>query len=1048
MKQILFSLLLSGILGVTGSFSLLADRISPDDAARLAERYLSAGKKMKGTAGADAKSAEVKDLVQTEAYYVFTSARSDAGFVIISADDALNPLVGYSEEGKFDSERLPAGLKAYLSDYSRIAEAVRSGKIQYRRTTLGGEAIAPLLKVKWNQSEPYDRLTPIIGDSHAPSGCVATAMAQVMKHFQFPPAGHGVAGEFTYNQSVTLGHPYEWGKMLDVYNYNSSGVPNYTEEQGDAVALLMRDAGYSVNMDYGYYESLAVSAAIPAALCRNFNYSTDLIFCERTSYSSQAWVDVIRSSLVAGSPVLYSGHDGKTGHEFVCDGIDTEDLLHINWGWGGYGDGYFDMNILSPEYLGIGAGNGAYYRDQDIVANIRPGNPDADNTAWRCPLTLSNPGLLCTVGEDGKIDQQEYVGISYHIINSTGAPVESDEYATALKITDDAGNVVGVYSPYRVGSFGIGYYYDRTQPVYFSTLISDGVLRDGHYVMGVAVIPYDRMYNNPTGADILPVYEGDLCSIGFTMRGGEIYLDNPRISLDYPVAPLKLNEVQIGGGEKIYAGSSVDCTLVVQNLSAVTFDESCSGYLIPVEEDSPEIDLGNYWGSWAKIFIYPGVEMRVSFPDLSVPDKPGTYRFYITDNKGRIIPSDKPVYAEVVTLPDNEAVMTTPLTLNRTSYPRSGYIYFDVDFRANNPFSRHNTEFELWAHRKGAPEDTEVLLIKSGSQRFANGSSSYNISGWSEADALWYSELGEYEAYIKFTDAGGSKKRLGGENNSALFVLTPCEDEYQALLTSPVVINQGHPVVAENWSTFDVDFEIMSPTGMTVIPGETYVDVCRGPRGDSWVYSFVVNRINFDKTELSPGESTKVHIEFLYRTVEGEEDLIGKTLYLFVNYFSTPYGYCRLQVGDYENSLSFRLVPQDAVEVTDIILNYPAFTGQPGMTFYLIPTIYPENATDQTMSWSSSDPDIAFVSDFGLVHLLSEGTAVITASCGKAYATCVVTVNDGSGVDEMPTDENSDVTVISTQGELVFKGRYADANLAPGVYIVRRADGSVTKIIK
>lgn len=204
---------------------------------------------------------------------------------------------------------------------------------------------------------------------------------------------------------------------------------------------------------------------------------------------------------------------------------------------------------------------------------------------------------------------------------------------------------------------------------------------------------------------------------------------------------------------------------------------------------------------------------------------------------------------------------------------------------------------------------------------------------------------------------------MNGDANSATFTLTPCDDEYQAVLTGPVVINGGKPVPADNWSYFDVDFEIMTPTGLSIVPDDSYIDIYKSPRGTDWTYSFAIASIKVDKTVLAPGESTKVKVNFLYRTVEGEEDLIGSTLYLRVNYFRTPEGYCSLQLGDYEPSMSFSLV------------------------------------------------------------------------------------SPGSGLVDICDDANGEVRIYSLQGHVVYEGRYDEANLKPGVYVVCRANGTSTKIV-
>lgn len=953
-------------MALAGQAALYAAHIPVETAAMTAREFLAGGGASRSAHHGGNASEEVVCIDSTDSYYVFAPDKADAGFIIMAADDRLAPVAGYSPDGKFVADKLPPALKAWLSDYTRVAQSIADGKISYTRATRGGEAVAPMLKVKWNQDDPYNRLAPEIYGEKAPTGCVATAIAQVMKYYSFPPAGHGTAGEFSYNQDrrVELGHAYDWDNMLPVYEYDGYGQPLFTDAQADAVAILMRDIGFAVNMDYGYDMSGASSAGIAAAMCRHFNYSTDILFYDRGSFSTQAWTDEIRKSLLSGSPVIYSGTDGRNGHEFVCDGIDADDLLHINWGWGGYGDGYFDMNILSPEYLGIGAGDGAYYRDQDIVANIHPGNPDIDNTAWRAPMTITNISANAKVDADGRVNLDEYFGIAYRLYNSTGASVDSYVYSTALCISDTSGKIVVLNSPWTLGSFGAGYYYERTQPVYFRSMISEGLLPDGDYTMGVCVVSAEKQ-NNMTPDDLLPVYAGELNRIAFTVRDGAVYLADPSIAASYydPASKaLKISDVKVGTDNKIFVGAENVFNVMMTNVSSAVYSGYCNLFLVPAEKSLEEINLYEYGVAADNLFLYPSVEAECVIKGYSTPQEPGRYRLYMTDKNEKLIPEEKPLYVEVLGMPDDVILMTSALRLNRASYPKAGYIRFGTDFQYNNPFDAFKTDIELWACRKGASEESEVLLFRKEDVWLSAGRTSCSYTEWCEADALWYEPLGEYEAYIKYTDSEGNKVRMSGEPNSATFTLTACADGYQAVLAAPVVVNNGQDVPADNWSYFDVEFEIMTPTGMTVLPEDTYLDVYRSARGDDWVYSFVVNKITFDKTQLAPGDHARMKVNFLYRCVEGEEDLIGSPLYLHVNYFRTTDDYCRLQVGDYESSMCFYLVK-------------PA------------------------------------------------------------------------GIDSVTDDSATDVRIYSLQGHMVFEGRYADAALKPGIYVVRRSDGTSSKVM-
>lgn len=1048
MKQTFTKLVLICMLTAISASSVFAAHVPRDAAAKTAESFLKAKNTLQPK-GAPQIALEIKEIASAEAYYVFGTQDNADGFVIISAEDSLEPLIGYSADAKFDPQNIPAGLKAYLSDYGKVVKAINAGEINYSKATRGGEAIAPFMNIHWNQAEPYNRMTPLYGSEHTPTGCVATAVAQVMKYYQFPAAGKGTAGS-DYGNNVELGHPYEWSKMLDQYEYDNAGEPLYTDEQADAVALLMRDVGFALNMEYGPYESAAMSQGIMAAMVRNFNYSKDMVYADRGGYSTAAWTDLIRSSLKEGKPVLYSGNDGRTGHQFVCDGIDTDDMLHINWGWGGYGDGYFDMNILSPDYLGIGAGSGSYYRDQDIIAFIAPGDPDADYTDWKAPLYISNIALSGVLGENNKIINTY---LNFIIGNSTGAYIDANEYAGAYMICDDAGNVMRIERDFSIPNLGVGWYISNSYMIWGSYVYEN--LPDGHYNLSVIIIKNEDRYDL-NKATPLPVYTGDLNRIGFTVKSKEGikegFLDQPGLSDQSLMLAnydnLRVKGFSVGKDNKIYAGSTNTFKVSVQNNSTGLYNGYPSLYLMPKEFED-EQDLSKATRIWTlyntdELYIYPGATSEFSIKTENTPETPGIYRFYLAGDN--IIQSDEPYYVEILSLPDDDFLMTTPLTLEYNEFPRSPYQYISTEVSCYNPFSRFNTDLELWASSKDNEDEPEILILRMENVRLSNGINNISIAQWSETNAFWYGSLGEYTAYFKFKDPEGNVRIIPGENNLTEYTLTPCEDDEQLIMVSPMVVNGGNPVLAEDWSEFDIEFEVMSPTGIILDMEYSKADINREARTDSYLYSFITKEAEADKIELSPGESTKVRMRMFYHTYDGEEDIIGKTVYVSP-FFYTKDSFCWAQPDKFENSMNFRLVGKEVIPMTGFTLNYTEYTGKPGKKFFLLTIIEPENAEVEPFYWASSNPEVASVSPMGYVELLNEGTAVITATSGLFSATCTVNVIDESGIDDIILDGNTDVTIFNTQGIEVFAGKYADAQLNPGVYMIRFADGKITKRI-
>ena len=271
------------------------------------------------------------------------------------------------------------------STIKNIAEAKALRANNTRATT----AVSPLLgNIKWNQSEPYNNMCPKYDDTNlSATGCVATAMAQVMMYWKYPKELKAdIQGYKTSTHELTIagetkGQKYDWENMLPSYY---SG--NYNQTQADAVAKLMLHCGKAVEMDYGEESGAIVT---PDSLAKYFGYDSDLMLdLSRTCFTLAEWTAIIDKELQAKRPILYSGRTTNGGHQFVCDGSDGNGLYHINWGWGGYQDGYFDITILNPGQGGIGAGNvtDGYNRYCDMIIGIQPDNGKVDEPLVEIPF--------------------------------------------------------------------------------------------------------------------------------------------------------------------------------------------------------------------------------------------------------------------------------------------------------------------------------------------------------------------------------------------------------------------------------------------------------------------------------------------------------------------------------------------------------------------------------------------------------------------------------------------------------------------------------------
>lgn len=316
----------------------------------------------------------------TPALYIFDY---EGGFVVVSADDAAQPILGFSEEGSFDYNNIPDGLNYYLGHYARqIAYAVENGmnadeetiaqwqhveKDGFVNNNRGTRDAGPFITLNWNQDSPYNRLCPTHNygpGGHVYVGCVADAMAMVMKFWNWPEHGEGT------HSYTPQGFPQQTADFENTY-YDWNNMPNQITTgsqtiQIEAIARLMWHCGIAVDMQYGYDGSGAYSEDVVGAIKDYFRYCDAAVLEERDDYTKTQWEDMLIESFDEGFPVYYAASDNTGGHAFVCDGYRSSDRkMRFNWGWSGYGNGYFAIDALNaPGYQ--------FNQNQRAVFNFLP----------------------------------------------------------------------------------------------------------------------------------------------------------------------------------------------------------------------------------------------------------------------------------------------------------------------------------------------------------------------------------------------------------------------------------------------------------------------------------------------------------------------------------------------------------------------------------------------------------------------------------------------------------------------------------------------------
>jgi hypothetical protein len=316
-------------------------------------------------------------------YYIFNSGTNN-GFIIIAGDDNSTPVLGFTLSGNFDKNNLPPNFRKWLEGYKKELNYIiendikATTEIKNEWTTLTNSpnmtnaqasSVNPLLTTSWNQSPYYNSLCP----GGSVTGCVATAMAQIMNYWEYPTQGTGF---HSYNED-------DYGTLSANFGsttYQWTSMPNNVSSSNNAVATLMYHCGVSVDMNYSPQSSGAYviensptpTACSEYAFTTYFSYANSVQGVERVNYNTNSWIQLLKTELDAGRPIEYVGFGSGGGHAFVCDGYDNNDYFHFNWGWGGAYDGYFMIDALNPSGTGTGGGSGGYNTGHQAVIGIKP----------------------------------------------------------------------------------------------------------------------------------------------------------------------------------------------------------------------------------------------------------------------------------------------------------------------------------------------------------------------------------------------------------------------------------------------------------------------------------------------------------------------------------------------------------------------------------------------------------------------------------------------------------------------------------------------------
>lgn len=434
----MFALVIALVFTTIGSY---AKTMSPDEA-------LSRFKTSSGFKGMKSAGPEYR-LVSNKGY-VYIFSRGDSGFIVLAADDVAPLLLGYSDSGEYKEGVNPA-FDSWLDSYSKEIEyAINSGMPSYNESATphinaknSMATVEPIVKTEWNQMAPYNDMCPKVNGHETVTGCVATAMSQVIRTHEWPVHGKGTKSYdwhaeydgFTVDSTLTFDYA---STIFDYTNMPYRYDKESTEVQKKAVAQLMLACGISVNMGYNIGESGASTRKMGASLIDIFDYDISVWMPQRDYYPLDEWESMIYADLAKGLPVLYSGFGTAGGHQFICDGYDGNGYYHFNWGWGGMSNGYFLLDALNPGSLGVGGGAGGFNYDQTACLNVM--KPKADSKYRYLIYCLGN---LTANKPKIKTDEELYLEGPYYNYSMHKIPDNTYFGVAIISAANDTTYVVG-----------------------------------------------------------------------------------------------------------------------------------------------------------------------------------------------------------------------------------------------------------------------------------------------------------------------------------------------------------------------------------------------------------------------------------------------------------------------------------------------------------------------------------------------------------------------------------------------------------------------------
>lgn len=859
--------------------------------------------------------------------YLYVFNRGNSGFIVASADDRMPPVLGYSSDGIFDQANASPELKWWLEQYAAQANShLNSGStlLKVVSSSQSQHANVPeLMQTRWDQTEPYCLDCPMGEGYNCVTGCVATAMAQVMKYHGYPATGSGQHSYTWHGQTLSYDYDaayFDYDNMLDEYDYYSPA----TEAQQQAVANIMYACGVAVNMDYSTGASSAYDYMVPYALTEYFNYDKGIRYLSRDCYSAEEWDNIVYEEVAAGRPVIYGGQSDEGGHSFVCDGYE-DGFFHINWGWSGYGNGWFLLSALDPGLQGAGGFEGGYNYNQDIICGIQP---DAGNPQTTYPIIATGGLEVRNVYYNSEI----YLAFSGGLILSY-SPVAIPTSLYLKAVSADGEETIGegmqLTFPASVGSQIYGF---------SAFTIGLPAVGQGSYTVYL-------MYMGPQG-DLqpvqIPVTGADHLDMNVDAEG------NVTFGQVTPEQQPQIKVTQLEPVSEVISGAETSFRISIENIGEYPYSGNIyiRTYIPGAEEALTEIGIGG-------LNISPGGTLSGTVGLV----------YYLSD--GEYVQRCYDMYGEACS-------EDFQLVIGHQTIDAAG-ITLDITEKTIT----EGDSFTIKATIE--PENTTDKTVT-----------------WSSSDPA-----------------------VATVENGVVTAVTPGSATITATTANGLKATCAVTVKAK----------VIDATGISLdITEKTLTE------GDSFTLTATISPENStDKTvtwSTSDVAVAKVENGVVTAVAPGTATITATT----TNGLTAT---CAVTV------------EKKIILATSITLDQETIEAPIGTTVKLVATVLPDNTTDKTVAWSSSDTSIATVDEEGNVTIVANGTATITASTTDGSDLNAVCTVYGMTSLQALMKETGPVDIYTVSGMLIRKG--ADASyfetLAKGIYVIRTAT-STYKIMK